>query len=167
MNRQTKAIVNIVTAAVIIFIISIAVYFIGIKFLEEDILAKAGLVHEDAITDWEDAYYLLVKYMGFIAGAILILWTALTHWAFHTSSSTEIGKRWIWVLLGIILIAACVLFPANVEYHGETLAKQKYINEYVQLLFGICYGLFGYWGGSILVTSDDFKYTPLLAIYFK
>ena len=167
MNRQTKAIVNIVTAAVIIFIISIAVYFIGIKFLEEDILAKAGLVYEDASKDWEKAYSLLVIHMGFIPGAILILWTALTHWAFHTSSSTEIGKRWIWILFGIILIAACVMFPEYAEYNGTTLVSQKYINEYVQLLFCIGYGFFGYWGGSILVTSDDFKYTPLLAIYFK
>ena len=170
MNQQTKALVSMVVAALIMFIVSVAVYLIGIKFLEPDILAEYGLISATAIEDWEKSYFILVRHMGLIAGGILLFWTALTHWVFNTSSSTGVGKRWFWMLLGIIILAVCALFnfPMGdgqplLTYNGQAFKVTRSIN----LLFGCGYCLFGYWGGSILVTSDNFRYTPLLAFFFR
>ena len=166
MNQQTKALIRLVIAAMIMFLISIAVYFIGGELAKMFILtnaAEAGIENIPTLFDWKNDYYYLVQDMGAVAGVILLLWTALTHWALRTSSSTGVGKRWLWALLGIILAVLCLVIPNIFEKYFHLLI----IDMSIPLLFLTCYGIVGYWGGSIFVTSDRYKYTPIFSRFFR
>ena len=169
MNQNAKAFVSLIVAAVIILLVSLAAYYIGSEYLANSILEEFKMANPDKNfynlkEIWETNYFNLVLNMGIIAGAILLLWTALTYWALNTSSSTGVGKRWLWMLLGLILAGVCVVFPTVYQQlHNYTLPT----GVSIPVLFVVCYCLVGYWFGSIIVTSDRYKYTPLLARFFK
>lgn len=164
MNSRTETFMHLVIAVVIMLVLSVATYFIGCKIAPSilDDAQKAG-VKVLALSDWKVYYFYLVLYMGIIAELILLFWTALSHWSLHTSDSSGVGKRGLWVVLGIILATLCVAVPEF--YHREYY--QMTIDMSIQVLFFVCYCLVGYWGGSILVTSDRYKYTPLLASFLR
>lgn len=176
MNSRTEALVHLVMAIIIMLVLSVAVYYIGGNFIGGDIIAKAeegvkaGILDPNKVKipklpEWKAQYFYLVRYMGIIAGFILILWVALTHWLLRPSGSTGQGKRWLWVLLGITLATLCVALP----HVFVALLKVPFLidNVSLQLLFFVCYCLVGYWGGSIFVTSDTYKYTPIFADFLK
>ena len=125
--------------------------------------AATGIVGPLNEDKWKELYLYVVLNMGLIAGAILILWTALTHWGLSMSGSVGTGKRWLWALFGIVVVASCVLFPVYFSLRHPLLILDKGI----QLLFIVCYGLAGYWGGSIVATSDRYQHTPLFARFFR
>ena len=175
MNSRTEALVHLVMAIIIMLVVSVAVYYIGGNFIGDSIISKtesavnAGTLKLNfkipSHQDWTDQYFYLVRYMGIIAGFIQILWVVLTHWLLRPSGSTGQGKRWLWGLLGIILAILCVALPS---VFVELLKVPFLIDSIrIQLLFFICYCLVGYWGGSIFVTSDTYKYTPIFAGFFK
>lgn len=168
MNQHAKAFISLFVAAVIMLLLSLVAYYIGNEYLCNTILEDFSKANPESSMptpqDWKNNYSYLVMTMGIIAGVILLLWTALTYWALSTSSSTGVGKRWLWMLLGIILIVLCVIFPGiYIEQNKLNLP----INMSIPLLFVSCYCLVGYWFGSIIVTSNRYKYTPLLARFFK
>ena len=185
MSQTKKAVVRICLAVLIMLIISTIAYFLGNLIAERFIFADASkndpigvslmsmILGMDAPTEivgplkkkeWRELYlYYEVPTMGLITGAILILWTALTHWGLPMSGSVGAGKRWLWALFGIIVVAACVLHPVYFSLRHPLLLMDKSI----QLLFIVCYGIAGYWGGSIVVTSDRYQHTPLFARFFR
>lgn len=160
MNPNAEALVRIAIAALIMFLISVVVYFVGCE-MAGGILAAAqgeGVTDIPKLVDWKDEhYYYLVQDTGLLAGLILILWTALTHWAPRT------GKRAFWALLWIILIALCVALPFIINKFDP----QMLFDLRIPLLFVACYGLVGYWGGSIIVSSDTCKFVPPLAVFVR
>lgn len=176
MNSRTEALVHLVMAIIIMLAVSAVAYYIGSSdFIGLQIINKAqdainsGAFPEDTeiptLQQWQTRYFYLVRYMGIISGFILILWVVLTHWLLRPSGSTGLGKRWLWGLLGIILAVLCVAFPhIFVSYF-----KFQFLidNTSIQLLFFVCYCLVGYWGGSIFVTADTYKYTPIFAGFFR
>lgn len=167
MNSNSEAFVHLLITVVIMLLLSLVVYFIGGKFAEMFILnnAQNSGVTIPVIADWKKAYFDLVLYMGITSEAILFIWTALSHWAFRASDSTGLGKRGIWVVLWLILAVLCVAIPLLFVKMG--INKFLIIDMSIPLLFFVCYSLFGYWGGSIIATSDRYKYTPLLSGLFR
>ena len=175
MNSRTEALAHLVMAIIIMLVLSVVAYYIGGNFIGDSIINKtqnavnAGTLELKfkipTLPEWQEQYFRLVRYMGIIAGFILILWVALTHWLLRPSGSTGQGKRWLWGLFGIMLAALCVAAPYVFMYFFDT--KFLIDKMSLQLLFFICYCLVGYWGGSIFVTSDTYKYTPIFADFFK
>ena len=175
MNSRTEALVHLVMAIIIMLAVSAVAYYIGGNFIGENILTKteaavnAGHLKLNfnipKLSEWKEPYFHLVRYMGIIAGFILILWVALTHWLLRPSGSTGLGKRWLWGLLGIILAVLCVAFP----YIFVCYSKDPFVIDdmSLQLLFFVCYCLVGYWGGSIFVTANTYKHTPIFAGFFR
>ena len=155
MNRPGVAIASLALGAFIIFLMSLAVYFIGGQ-LAKGIIAEAG--SDINLVDWKYYYQWLVVYMGGIAAVFLLLWTALSHWVLGSLGS----KRWIWLLLGAILAAISIAYPI---YYDNQSAKFM-IDMSIPALFFVFYFVLGYWGGSIFTTSNKHKYTPLLAGFF-
>lgn len=183
MSQTKKAVVRICLAALIMLIFSTVAYFIGNmiveRFISADVSkndpigvsfmstllgmnAPSGIVGTLDTKIWKELYLYVVLNMGLIAGAILILWTALTHWGLPISGSVGAGKRWLWALFGIVVVAACVLYPVSFSLRYSLLMDKS-----IQLLFIVCYGLAGYWGGSIVATSDRYQHTPLFARFFR
>ena len=173
MNAKTESFVHLIVAVVIMFVVSVIAYYIGVKVLETSILngaQNAGIKVLKAV-DWARYYFYLVLYMGVAASLVLVFWSALTHWILRASDSTGIGKRWLWVTLGIIMAALCVAIP---YFYAETYGNSGFvisesgllIDSPIPFLFIACYCLVGYWGGSIFVTSAKYKYTPLFAGFF-
>ena len=154
-NGQKVALIRLALAILIMFLLSVAVYFIGIQ-LAGGILAGAD--KNTALSDWKYYYSWLVIFMGGAAVVILSLWTILSHWILSSIGS----KRWIWLILGIILAVLCVAIPIFYEKNFPLLV----IDMSIPALFLISYFLMGYWAGSIIVTSDKHKYTPFLASFF-
>ena len=167
MDSKTETFVHLIMAIVIMLAISVAAYFAGCKMAEMFILPDAQALGKKIPmgVDWEVEYRYLVLNMGIIAGVILIIWTILTHCVLRTSDSAGISKRWIWALLGIILAVICVFFP-GIYVEANHLSGLLVIDNSIPLLFLVCYCLAGYWGGSIFVTSETYKYTPLFAGFF-
>lgn len=167
MSQQTKnGLISLVMAIVIMLIASVAAYFIGSQFAKMFILtdaAAAGVADIPMLTDWQDYYFYLVQDTGMLATIILLTWTALTHWALRINSSSGVGKRWLWALLGIIVAVLCVAVPLVFEKMYPLLI----IDMSIPVLFFICFAVVGYWGGSIIVTSNRYKYTPLFASVFR
>lgn len=175
MNSRTEALAHLGMAIIIMLAISVVAYYIGGNFIGDSIINKtqsavnAGTLelrfNIPTLPEWKAQYFYLVRYMGIIAGFILILWVALTHWLLRPSGSTGQGKRWLWIALGITLATLCVALP----HVFVALLKVPFLidNMSLQLLFFVCYCLVGYWGGSIFVTSDTYKYTPIFAGFFK
>lgn len=160
MNRQAEAMVHLVMAAVIMAVLSIAAYFIGCQ-LAGGIIADAAAAGSEVpnLSDWKDYYYMLVRNVGLATGAVLLLWTAMSHWILSSSGS----KRWIWLVLCFIVAAICIGYPVLfVKSHPLFISDIS-----IPALFFVCYCLLGYWLGSILVTSDKHKYTPLLAGFLR
>lgn len=172
MNQNSSAIFSLIVGAVIMFLVSVAAYFIGGKMAEMFILVDAqnAGIQPPTLTDWKDIYYYLVQDTGVAIGIVLLLWTALTHWGLRSESSADQGKLWLWLLFGIIVASICVASPflyqavysQNIPFDGALIIDKRII-----VLFCICFGLLGYWGGSIIVTADKYKYTPLLAHFFR
>ncbi len=156
MDSQNEAVPHLIMAVVIMLVFSGIAYFGGCKIAAMYYLSGNEKVPAE---EWEHYYSYLVMYMGIIAALFLLLWTVLTHWAFQYSSS---GKRGLWAILGLILVGLCVASPKIFEiiFGSE---KILIFDEKIPILFVICYCLFGYWVGSIFVTSERFKNTPLLA----
>ena len=156
MNSQKGALFRLVLAILIMLLLSVAVYFIGIQ-LAGGILAKAD--NNIKFSNWEYYYFWLVVFMGGVAAAILFIWTTLSHWILSSIGS----KRGVWLFLGIILAALCIAVPIFYEKNFPLLV----IDMSIPALFLISYFLMGYWGGSIVVTSDKHKYTPFLSSFFR
>ena len=175
MNSRTEALVHLVMAIIIMLAVSAVAYYIGGNFIGANIIAKTEAAvnagdlklnfNIPTLPEWKTLYFYLVRYMGLIAGFILILWVVLTHWLLRPLGSTGLGKRWLWGLLGIILAVLCVAFPYIFVYYSKIPFLID--NVSLQLLFFVCYCLVGYWGGSIFVTADTYKYTPIFAGFFK
>ena len=160
MDSQNEALPHLIIAVVIMLVFSGIAYFAGCKIAAMYYLS--GDVKIDA-TQWEGYFVYIVVYMGIVAALILLLWTVLTHWAFQYSST---GKRGLWAILGLILVGLCVATPEIVKMIFG-LEEILITDEKIPILFVICYCLFGYWGGSIFVTSERFKNTPLLAGFVR
>lgn len=143
-------------AVMIILIASVAAYFIG-SMLSGGILAEAGEAGARVMEqpDWMYYYSWLVLFMGGAAGAVLILWTVLSHWVLSAAGS----KRMIWLVFFIISAVLCVAVPIIFEKTYSSFTNDVSI----EILFFVCYSLFGYWGGSILVTSEKHRLAPPLA----
>lgn len=173
MNSR-EAFTHLVTAIIIMLVLSLIAYYIGGNYIGNNIITEAnnavaaGTKLDYTIPNlekgWKPQYVYLILYMGLTAAFILILWVALTHWLLRPSGSTGLGKRWLWGLLGIILAVLCVAGPYIFRYYWNIPC---FDDERLSLLFFVCYCLVGYWGGSIFVTSDTYKYTPIFAGFFK
>lgn len=164
MNSRTEFITHLVMAIMIMLVISVIAYYIGGNFIGDSIIDEAQT--EIKLSEWKKDYFFLVRYMGTIAGFILVLWVVLTHWLLRPSDSTSQGKRWLWISLGIILATLCIILP----YGYVVFLKNHFLiggGMSLQLLFLICYCIVGYWGGSIFVTSNTYKYTPIFADFFR
>lgn len=169
MNRNSPAIVSLIVAALIILIVSAAAYGIGGKLAEMFIFVdaqKAGI--NPPLPDvWKKSYAYLVINMGLGVGAVLLLWTALTHWGLRSEGSRNQGKLWLWLFFEAVVIAICVGGPYLFVNIFSLSFDNSLLTDYrISVLFFICYGLIGYWGGSIITTSDRYKYTPLLSGFF-
>lgn len=175
MNSRTEALVHLIMAIIIMLVISIAVYYIGVKFIGQDLVTQANAAKAAGVPDlpkWSKSYSYIVLAMGLIATFILFLWIALTHWILRSSGSTGQSKRWLWLFLGIILAVLCVsteyiFMNFGVDIILNAGEKFMFAELSIPLLFFVCYCLVGYWGGSIFVTSDAYKYTPIFAGFFR
>ena len=161
MSPRTEAIIHLTMSVVIMLAMSLVAYLIGGNFLADKFIFPGA--HEENFTvpmlsDWEMMYQTLVLHMGLASTAVLLLWTMLSHWGFNSSSSTDVGKRGIWAFFFVIIVALSFALP----YTSNVL-----IDTSVSVTFLLCYGFGGYWGGSIFVTADRFKYTPLLAGFVR
>lgn len=161
MNPKVQAVVHMVMAFVIMAILSVVVYFVGCEAMAKGILAEAqtaGAVDIPKLIDWkEEHYYYLVQDVGVLAGLILMLWSALTHFV------PSLGKRAVWVVLGVIVIALCVVMPHVIH----ELDPQMLYDMKIPALFVVCYFFVGYWFGSIFLSSNWCKYVPPLARFFR
>ena len=174
MSSRTETLVHLIMSIIIILVLSVAAYYIGGNFLGQGIIdqAQADIAagKRDAnivildLPAWKTYYFSLVMYLGEAAEFILVLWIILTHWLLSSSGSTGLGKRWLWLFLGIILAALCVTVPFIFTYY---LQIPLFDEVSLSALFFVCYCLIGYWGGSIFVTSDTYKYTPIFAGFFR
>lgn len=167
MSQQTKSgLMSLIMAILIMLIASVIAYFIGGQFAKMFILtdaAAAGVVDIPTLSDWKNYYFYLVQDTAILATLILLIWTALTHWGLRISSSKGVGKRWLWLLLGIIVAVLCVVVPLIFEKIYPLLI----IDMSIPVLFLVCFTIVGYWGGSIIVTSNRYKYTPFWASIFR
>ena len=157
MNKHGLAVAKLALGAIIMLLMSLAVYFIGGQ-LAKGIIAEAGTRTDTTLVEWKYFYQWLVIYVGSGATVILLLWTILSHWVLGSLGS----KRWIWLFLGLILAAYCVVVPIIYSNQYPMLI----IDMSIPILFFVFYFVIGYWLGSIFTTSDKHKYTPLLAGYF-
>ncbi len=166
MNQNSSAILSLIVGLIIILLISCATYFIGVKMaatMLHSLQQEGNSVPEPQV--WVHNYFYLVRYMGIAVGIILCMWTALTHWGLRSENPNNQGKLWLWSLFGFIIAVICVLSP---QIFSSFYPDYSLIVDYrIPLLFFVAYDIFGYWGGSIIVTSDKYKYTPLLARFFR
>ena len=166
MNQNSSAILSLIVGAIIIILVSWATYFIGGKMSIYilDAAQRAGeQVPEHQV--WVKNYFYLVRYMGIAVGMVLMLWTALTHWGLRSENPNNQGKLWLWLLFGCLIAVMCVVSPIIFSY---VYPDYSLIVDYrIYLLFFVAYDIVGYWGGSIIVTSDKYKYTPLLSRFFR
>ena len=165
MKRQTKAFMQLGVAIVLILVLSALVYFIGDEMAQMYIFPNAEEAGDDVpmLSDWENLYIEPVMCVGGIAGAMLLIWSALTHWSFKMTGAPGESKRGFWVLFFLIVAASSVSVPLIYAYNDPDLV----INASIPILFFICYAILGYWGGSILATADPLRYTPPLGRVFK
>lgn len=176
MNSRTEALAHLVIAIIIMLAASAAAYYIGgsgsiggeiLGQAEDGVKAGTFKISREIpqLPYWKEQYFYLVRFMGIIAGFILILWVILTHWLLRPSGSINQGKRWLWGFFGIIIAALCVALP----YLFMDFWQVPFIVNDIRLplLFFVCYCLGGYWCGSIFVTSDTYKYTPIFAGFIR
>ena len=160
MNRTAKTAISIIGIIVAVGIISVIVYYLG-SIIGKSIVA--GVVGGN-ISQWEPEYLKLIKIMGTISGAALMVWYICSRFIFRVTAAAGEGKRAVWGIIMSILIALCFIVP----YIYAATSHGKFImNITLALVFVVFYGVIYYWGGSIIATADAFKYTPVGAMMIR
>lgn len=160
MSRTAKTVLSIIGIIVAAAVVSVIVYYIGTA-VGKSIVAEAGAKD---FSIWKKEYLSLIKIMGVVSGAALLLWYACSRFFFRITMAFGEGKRATWSILMGILTVLCFVIP----YAYAAASHGKFIMHILlSLLFVVFYGVIYYWGGSIFVTADAFKYTPVGAMMVR
>lgn len=152
MSRTMKTIVQALAAIALMALLSVIVYYLG------GILAKPLLTAESVgHTDWMKDYFGLVRMMGIGSALLLLLWFVLARFVLRASDPLGAGKRTVWAVL--LFLSAVFSIVAPYVYHAIHHRPETSIMFVV--LFLVFYTLVGFWGGSLFVTPDAYKYTPI------
>ena len=151
MNRTSRSLIHVAVAVLLMAALSAVVYYAGIHF------AKTFLGGNPPLSEWERHYRSLVALMGAVASLVLLLWVIASHWLLHVSWPIGVGRRSLWAVLWVLLAVLCCAVPF-VKSSMDAMLK---LAPVIYAIFILGYAVFGYWLGSIFVTSDRFKYTPL------
>ena len=152
MTRTTKTIVQILLAAAIMAVASAIVYFVGSQ-LAKSFIGTEGV----SLKEWTAQYVGLVKIAGVGNFILLLAWFVLTRFVFKASDPFGAGKRLPWA----VLLALSALFSLIVQYPYHGAHHDLVTSPMIAVLFVVLYTLVGYWGGSLFVTPDAYKYTPI------
>lgn len=160
MSRTAKTVLSIIGIIVAAAVVSVIVYYIG-TVIGKSIVAGAGAKD---FSLWKKEYLALMKLMGAASGAALLLWYVCSRFLFRITMAFGEGKRAVWGIIMGVLVALCFAIP----YVYAAASHGKFIMHIVlSLLFVVFYGVIYYWGGSIFVTADAFKYTPVGAMMVR
>lgn len=152
MTRTTKTIVQILLAAAIMAAASIIVYFVGGQ-LSKSFIGTEGVTH----AAWMKQYAGLVQVAGIGNFVLLLAWFVLARFVFKASDPFGAGKRLPWA----VLLGLSALFSIAVQYPYHGVHRDLVTSPVIAVLFVVLYTLAGYWAGSLFVTPDAYKYTPV------
>lgn len=152
MSRNTKTILEIVLAIAVMAIASLIVYYLG------GILAKSFLDAESVKhSEWMKSYFGLVRGTGIAQFVCLLVWIALARFVLTVHDPFGAGKRAVWAVL--FAVSAIISIAAPYIYHGMHSGFVPHM--LIVIIFLVFYTLAGYWGGSLFLTPDAYKYTPI------
>ncbi|MBQ9364277.1 MAG: hypothetical protein IJT82_00755 [Schwartzia sp.] len=155
MNRSNKTAMQIVMAIAIMAVMSVAAYYGGIKLATAIVRENANI--KLTLAQWREPYFQLVVAMGIISAVMLIGWHVLAHFVFSVISPLGVGKRPIWAIMLAVTVILCVAVP-----YGFSMMKYYLkMAPAIPAMFVGLYGIVGFWLGSIFVTPDNYKYTPI------
>lgn len=158
MNRTTKTIVQALIAIAIMAVASGIVYFVGGQ-LAKSFIGTEGVTH----AAWMKQYAGLVQIAGIGNGILLLCWLVLARFVFKADDPLGAGKRTPWA----VLLGLSALFSIIVEYAYHGAHHDLVTSPLIFVLFLLFYTLAGFWGGSLFVTPDAYKYTPLGGAKFR
>ena len=159
MNRTTKTIMQIAVAIVLMAVLSVIAYYGGSS------MAKSFLSRypDTKFPAWQALYFYLVVIVGVVSTVLLVAWHIMAHFVFSVSSPLGVSKRPTWIVLLVLTIIIALASP----YAFAVFKTGLKLSIVIPLMFVALYGLVGFWGGSIFVTPDNYKYTPIGAIKIR
>lgn len=151
-TRSTRTIAQIFGLIILTVVLSIIAYYVG-SSLGKSLIVGTQITH----SEWQAYYMKLVAIVGATGGVLSLVWYMLARFGMKIDSPFGVGKRGLWVILGLLTLVECVAIP----YVYSTMNSTLKMGISIPAVFVILYVVIGYWGGSVFATPDVYKYTPL------
>lgn len=154
MTRSTKTIVSVAGIVLGAMIASLVTYYIGESFGQSIV---AGATEKLKLNVWTDAYKGLVNVMTVLMMLIAFIYYVMLRFVSKVSSPNDGGKRGFWGIFLCLTIVVSLVFPFIFAAINDDFVNSIKIS----VLFTFVYGIVYFWLGSIFVTPDAYKYSPI------
>ncbi len=152
MDRNKRTILEIIVILAMFLILSMIAYFAGTGLAKT--FLKAGGV---TLGQWKDHYIALVRTMGLVSCCITFVWYFSARFFLKITYPVFVGKRTIWVVIGLLNLVSCMVVPFF-YVRSDSILK---IDVTIYILFLVLFGILGYYASSIIATPACYKYTPI------
>ncbi|MCH3960121.1 MAG: hypothetical protein LKE51_12490 [Selenomonas sp.] len=152
MDRTKKTVVEILGIILAFCLLVIIVYYAGSGISKT--FLKAGEVTHAV---WTKHYMGLVRVLGIVTCILTLAWYFFARFFFKITNPFGVGKRTIWVIIGVVNLLACIVVPM-LYVHNDTVVK---LGAPLYVLFLLLFGVIGYYSCSLLATPASYKYTPI------
>lgn len=159
MSSRTKKLIRHM-AILLVFSILAGV----IAYLAGTVFGRSAIAGQDiTLNAWKGAYRNLTLAVAVAAWAITNAWYWLAYSVFSIQKPLGVGKRIFWMACGGAVAGICVLAPVVYSLFSKIFVLHLVIPIIYLLLFaGIVF-----WAGTIFATPDNYKYTPIGALFIK
>lgn len=152
MDRTKKTILEILGIIAVFCLLGVLAYFAGLGISKT--FLKAGEVSHIV---WAKHYMGLVRVLAIVTCVLMLAWYLLARFIFEVMEPFFVGKRTIWVIIGVVNLLACLAVPL-LYVHSDTILK---LDMLLYVLFFLLFGIVGYYTCSLFATPASYKYTPI------